>query len=256
MPRWIIKVGSRTLIAGGPALVRSWMRQVAVLRAQFGIDAVWVTSGAIATAVRLLGHRTTGLEFAEKQALCAIGQPAMMQLYEAALAAEGMRSAQVLVTAHDLENAELRQNLVTMLDTLRAWGAVPIVNENDVAMQRNRKFKDNDWLAAMLAGMLGAERLVLCTDVEGLYDADPRVSPQAKVVPFVADLTDAALAAIDGAAGSGVSAGGMRSKMGAAREAVEHGSQTFIVKGDDPDVLLRLAAGGSVGTRIAAKSCA
>ncbi len=250
--RWVVKVGSGTLSAGGPKLLASFVRQLAELRKR-GIDVIWVTSGAIAKALVVLGREIGDADFVEKQALCAVGQPPLMEEYRAALKRAGLVGAQVLIVYHDVVRDEQRADLMGMFDLLLSWGVVPVVNENDLAIRRDRRFKDNDGLSALLAGILGAKRLVLCTDVDGLYDDDPRSNPKAKRIRELASVSEKTLAGARAATGSAVSAGGMRSKLDATSVATSQGIETWLVRGQTPNVLLKVHDGADTGTRVLAQ---
>lgn len=248
--RWVVKAGSQMVCSGGPLLVRAWMAQVAVLRKQHGIEVIWVTSGAIAFAVDRTEFRKAKRELPEKQALSAIGQPMVMDLYNLALNATGLLGAQVLLTAGDMKDRVRRKNLQNTLDKLLQWKTVPILNENDAVATDEIKFGDNDSLSAKIAHMMGAERLVLLTDVNGLFDSDPKKNSKAKPIPYRRriDKDDLKRAGRDGGTSRGT--GGMYSKLLAADFAGSHGITTHLVKGDWPQNLLILADGQPLGTQI------
>lgn len=250
---WVIKAGSQMVIEGGAPLIRSWMRQTEILNKKFGIDVIWVTSGAIATA-RLRTHGALGkskaIRLGEKQALSAVGQPMVMDLYNVALRRLGRVGSQVLLTADDLANRKRRGNLVRTLQTLIAWNVLPILNENDAVSTEEIQFGDNDRLSALVAGHMKAERLVLLTDVEGLYDKDPKKNSHAKLIPHVRSISNQLLASLTGASTSVAGTGGMLSKLLAARTARRHQIVTHLVLGNKKDALLLLARGHAPGTQI------
>lgn len=247
--RWVVKAGSNMVCSGGPLLIRAWMQQVAALRKQ-KIEVIWVTSGAIASAVTRANYAAEKRTLAEKQALSAIGQPIVMDLYNLALGSVGLLGAQVLLTYGDMADPGRRGNLQNTLLKLLEWGVTPVLNENDAVATDEIKFGDNDSLSAKVASMLKADRLVILTDVDGYYDGDPRKKPDAKLIPQLASVTDAILAGVDQGAGTTSGSGGMYSKLTAARVAAESGIETWLAKGDRPSVLLDIAAGNQVGTRI------
>lgn len=254
--RWVVKAGSNMVCAGGPLLVRAWMRQLAQLRADHAIEVIWVTSGAIASATERTQFRLRrGKErtLSEKQALSAIGQPLVMDIYNIALQTSGMLGAQVLLTYDDLANAERRTNFANTIEQLLAWEVTPILNENDAVATQEIKFGDNDSLSAKVAIVMKAERLLILTDVEGLFDSDPRTNPDACLIHSVHGVTPVLLGKIDRGAGSSRGTGGMFSKLSAAREAGRKGIETWLVKGDEPHVLMRVAENDLVGTRIRLK---
>jgi glutamate 5-kinase len=161
--------------------------------------------------------------------------------------------AQILLTYDDMRNPERRRNLENTLKKLLEWSVVPLLNENDAVATDEIKFGDNDSLSAKVAAVIGADRLVICTDVEGLFDKNPAEFPKAKLIHQVAKVTDEMLDKVGRSAGSAVGTGGMYSKLSAAREATQAGIETWLVKGDIPDVLLAVARDAKVGTRVVAR---
>ena len=264
--RWVIKAGSNMLCSGGSLLLRSWSQQIKQLTRDFGIEIIWVTSGAIASAREHImpnyskgfntglniGFNKTPLRLNEKQALSAIGQPIVMDIYNAALQAEGLRGAQILLTYDDLSNLKRRRNLTNTLETLLKWGVVPILNENDTVATEEIKFGDNDSLSARVAIHTNADRLVILTDVEGLFTANPNENPKAQLISRLDKITKKDLAKPGLKAGSSRGTGGMYSKLLAAQMATKKGVDTFLVKGDLPSVLIKLAKGVELGTYIKA----
>jgi len=249
--RWVIKAGSNMVCGGGPLLLRAWMQQVAQLRRAHGIEVIWVTSGAIASAVdRTQFKATKERKLEEKQALSAIGQPLVMDLYNLALQATGLLGAQILLTYDDLANSGRCANFKNTLEKLLEWQVTPILNENDAVATEEIKFGDNDSLSAKVAKVAGAERLVILTDVDGLYSADPRHDPEARLVHDLGGVSDELLAKVSPGAGTLRGTGGMYSKLRAGREASESGIEAWLVRGDRPSVLLDVARDERAGTRI------
>jgi glutamate 5-kinase len=252
--RWVVKAGSNMVCSGGPLLLRAWMQQVAVLRRRHGIEVIWVTSGAIASAVDRTdvsrSSRKSARQLAEKQALSAIGQPIVMDLYNLALGASGLLGAQILLTADDLAASDRRGNFQNTLEQLLEWNVTPILNENDAVATDEIKFGDNDSLSAKVARVVKAERLIILTDVAGLYDSDPKKNPSARRIESLEGVSSALLAGMDRGAGSSRGTGGMFSKLIAAREASKNGIQTWLVQGDVPSVLIEVACDAAVGTRV------
>lgn len=236
--------------SGGPLLLRGWIHQVAQLRRKRNIEVIWVTSGAISSAVERTGFRKDKRSLAEKQALSAIGQPLLMDLYNLSLQSVGLLGAQVLLTYDDMAHPGRRKNLEGTLATLLDWGVVPVLNENDAVATEEIRFGDNDSLSARVASMMGADRLVILTDVEGLFDRDPTKHKDAKLVPEVPGVDEALLKTTGKGAGSAHGTGGMYSKLFAAQEAGRHGIDTWLVKGDVANVLVRLADGERLGSHI------
>jgi glutamate 5-kinase len=236
--------------SGGPLLIRAWMQQVAELRRHHQIDVIWVTSGAIASAVDRTEFKKAKKSLPEKQALSAIGQPMIMEVYNLSLQAVGLMGAQVLLTAGDIRAQSRRKNLQNTLNTLLEWKAVPVLNENDAIATDEIKFGDNDTLSSQIACMVGAERLILLTDVDGLYDQDPKRYPQAQLISHLPKISSKELKLADKKSPSERGTGGMYSKLLAARVAANDGIITHLVKGDCPRVILDLAQGIAVGTQI------
>jgi glutamate 5-kinase len=252
------------VIAGGPTLIRSWMRQIETLDREFGVDVIWVTSGAIATArqeadFRIRKQKRKAIQIGDKQALSALGQPLVMNEYNQALAKNGRLGSQVLLTADDLANGRRRKNLVRTLSTLVSWGVLPVLNENDAVSTEEIQFGDNDRLSALVAGHMNADRLILLTDVDGLFDSDPKKNRHAKLVENLNSISAKLLKSLSSSTSSGVGTGGMLSKMLAAKIARSHGIDTHLVRGDLEDALLRIAQSSidetdfPPGTRIPAK---
>ncbi len=251
----VVKIGSNSLVdAQGrpdPALVDGYARQLAALVAG-GRKVALVTSGAVATGVdRLkLPQRPAGLP--ERQALAAIGQIGLVHRWEAALAAHGVPCGQLLLTYDDFTHRGRYLNLQATVQALFAWGAIPVVNENDPVAVEELTVGDNDRLSALVAIQLGAEKLLLLTDIDGVYDADPRTNPDATLLADIPAVTPKVLAAAGGAGARG--RGGMRSKIEAARLAGASGVTTHIVNAREPRVVERVVAGERIGTRIAART--
>jgi glutamate 5-kinase len=248
--RWVIKAGSQMVCSGGPLLVRDWMSQVAQLRKRHSVEVIWVTSGAIASAVDRTDFGTRKRKLPEKQALSAIGQPMVMDLYNLALNATGLLGAQVLLTADDIKHKVRRRNLQNTLTKILEWRAVPILNENDAVATEEIQFGDNDSLSSRIAEMMGAERLILLTDVDGLYDSDPKKNQNALLIPYQKSVSKEDLRRMDRAGGSSRGTGGMYSKLLAADQAARNGIITHLLRGDWPQNLLLLAEGKSLGTQI------
>jgi glutamate 5-kinase len=229
------------------------MQQVERLRREHHVEVVWVTSGAIASAVDRTHLRKLQREMAEKQALAAIGQPIVMDLYNLALNATGLMGAQILLTYDDLADSTRRANFQNTVEQLLAWRVTPILNENDAVATQEIKFGDNDTLSAKVAAVLRAERLVILTDVDGFFDGDPRKNPRARLIPEVREIKPQMLKKAAPSGGTSRGTGGMYSKLTAARSASLRGIETWLVRGDSPSVLLGVARGNAVGTRILAK---
>jgi glutamate 5-kinase len=247
--RWVVKVGSALLTdqkSGlNDALVEQWIRQISALRDQ-GVDVVLVSSGSIVEGMHRLGWQVRPHELFRLQAAAAVGQMGLVQMYESAFLRCGIRTAQVLLTEGDLSDRHRYLNARSTLRTLLELKVVPIVNENDTVVTDEIRFGDNDTLAALVANFCEADLLVILTDQEGLYDADPRTHPGAKLVAE-GTAGDPNLKAMAGP-GSALGRGGMVTKLAAAEKAARSGAATVICSGKTEDVLLRLRKGTGIGT--------
>ena len=234
--RAVVKIGS-SLLAGPdglrPARIRALSAEIAGQVAS-GRQIVVVSSGAVAAGGPRLGGRPGVLEW--RQAAAAVGQPSLMAAYERAFRRHGRTVAQVLLTHADLADRRRYLNARHTLRALLALGAVPIVNENDTVAVEELKFGDNDNLSALTASLVEADVLVILSDVAGLYEADPRRNPDARLVPL-ASAQEARVADAAGPARSGVGTGGMASKVDAARKAAAAGIPTVIAHGARRGVL-------------------
>jgi glutamate 5-kinase len=252
----VVKLGSSIVAADDGELrvdvLDSVCAQVAELE-RGGERVVMVTSGAIARGIRLLELPARPRAMDELQAASAIGQGDLFRAYESRLAGHGTRSAQVLLTAADIA---ARGNYLNARQTLRRliqWGVVPVVNENDTTATDEITFGDNDFLAAQVAILLDARLLVLLSDVDGLYSADPRLDPGAEPIAEVNDFAELDGMEI-GDRTSAFGSGGMRSKVAAAEMAAEAGIAATICNGTATGTLHAAAAGEPVGTRFAARA--
>jgi len=252
--RFVVKVGSSLVTNRGEGLdivaIAQWARQIARLRAS-GKQVVLVSSGAIAEGMQRLGWKARPHHMHQLQAAAAVGQMGMIQVYETCFREHGLHTAQVLLTHADLADRQRYLNARSTLFTLLELGVIPIINENDTVVTDEIKFGDNDTLGALVTNLVEADCLVILTDQAGLFTADPRKDPAATLIRE-ADAGDAALEAMAGSAGSTIGKGGMLTKIIAAKRAARSGANTFIASGHEPDVLLRLAEGERIGTRLAA----
>ncbi len=254
--RIVIKVGSSLVTDEGrgadPQAIGNWCRQMAVLAGE-GREVVMVSSGAIAEGMKRLGWATRPREIHEQQAAAAVGQMGLVQVYETKLREHGMRSAQVLLTHADLADRERYLNARSTLLTLLRLKVVPVINENDTVVNDEIKFGDNDTLGALVANLIDADALIILTDQKGLYSADPRADPSARLIEQ-ASAGDAELERMASGAGSHIGRGGMITKVLAAKRAASSGASTAIAWGREPDVLIRLAHGESIGTLLTAQT--
>ena len=254
--RIVVKVGSSLVTNEGRGLderaIEEWSRQIAAL-VRDGREVIMVSSGAIAEGMKRLGWTSRPKEIHELQAAAAVGQMGLAQMYETRLKAHGLGSAQVLLTHADLADRERYLNARSTLLTLLQLGVVPVINENDTVVNDEIKFGDNDTLGALVANLVEADALIILTDQKGLYTADPRKDPAAKFV-HEAQAGDPALEAMAGGAGSSLGKGGMITKILAAKRAAGSGASTVIAWGREPDALVRLTQGESIGTLLVAVS--
>ena len=254
--RIVIKVGSSLVTNEGRGLdevaIGEWCRQMSLL-VQGGREVIMVSSGAIAEGMKRLGWSSRPHEIHELQAAAAVGQMGLAHMYETKLRENGLRSAQVLLTHADLADRERYLNARSTLLTLLKLGVVPVINENDTVVTEEIKFGDNDTLSALVANLVEADALVILTDQKGLYSADPRKQPTARFV-HQAKAGDPALEAMAGGAGSSIGRGGMITKILAAKRAAGSGASTVIAWGREPDALLRLSRGETIGTLLVAQT--
>jgi glutamate 5-kinase len=232
--RIVVKIGSALVVDEARAAPRApWLASVAAdvaaLRAQ-GAQVILVSSGAIALARRALGLTRRKLRLEEKQAAAAVGQIRLAGAWQEALAAHGMNAAQLLLTLEDSEDRRRYLNARATLSTLLELGCVPVINENDTVATAEIRFGDNDRLAARVAEMVGADALILLSDIDGLYTADPRRDPAAAHLPVVERVTDEIMA-MGGEPPPGYSSGGMRTKLIAAKIATGAGTAMAIALG-------------------------
>ena len=254
--RIVVKVGSSLVTNEGRGLdeqaIGEWCRQIAALMgAADKREIIMVSSGAIAEGMKRLGWATRPHEVHELQAAAAVGQMGLVQMYETKLRQHGLGSAQVLLTHADLADRERYLNARSTLNTLLLHHVLPVINENDTVVNDELKFGDNDTLGALVANLVEADALVILTDQAGLFTADPRKDSSATLVQQ-AQAGDPALEAMAGGAGSSIGRGGMLTKILAAKRAAGSGASTVIAWGREPDALLRLCAGESIGTLLVA----
>ena len=261
--RVVVKVGSSLVTNEGRGLdasaIAKWTDQIARLKAigrqQFGqpLELVLVSSGAVAEGMRRLGWSRRPSEMPDLRAAAAVGQMGLIQGYESAFRAHGLGAAQVLLTHEDLSDRKRYLNGRSALLRLLSLDVVPIVNENDTVVTDEIKFGDNDTLGALVANLVEAELLVILTDQAGLHTADPRRDPAATLLQIVR-AGDPSLVAMAGGAGSAIGRGGMITKVLAAQRAASSGCSTVVCSGREPDGLVRLMQGESIGTLFQAQT--
>ena len=253
--RWVVKIGSALLTDNGRGLNReaiaSWAQQMASL-IDAGIEIVLVSSGSVAEGMSRLGWQKRPEMIHELQAAAAVGQAGLVQAYESQFQKYQLHTAQVLLDHDDISNRERYLNARSTLQSLIKLGVVPVVNENDTVVTDEIRFGDNDTLAAMVANLIDADLLVILTDQDGLFSADPREDQTATLIRE-AQAGDAALNKVAGGSGGGLGRGGMLTKIKAAKLAARSGTSTVIAGGSNPRVLLRLASGDDLGTLLIAE---
>ena len=228
----------------------NWAKQIATLNAS-GHEVVLVSSGAIAEGMQRLGWKKRPASIHDLQAAAAVGQMGLVQAYESCFRKHGLHAAQVLLTHADMADRERYLNARSTLTTLLALRVIPIINENDTVVTDEIKFGDNDTLGALVTNLIEADVLVILTDQNGLYTTDPRKDGKAVLVS-VAKAGDPSLENMAGSSGSHIGRGGMITKILAAKRAARSGAHSVIASGHEPDVLLRLVKGESIGTLLTA----
>lgn len=258
--RVVIKIGTSTLTnEAGKSNLRIFDRLACVLTDinNMGYEVVLVSSGAVATGKNKLDiDRMQSLKI--KQAAAAVGQCRIMLLYDKFFSIYDQTIAQILLTAHDIEDEEKRNSLSDTFDALLSMGIIPVVNENDSVScaeieSEDRLFGDNDMLCALTAVLCRASRLIILSDIDGLYDSDPHLYPAAKLISRIEKI-DSQIFSAAGGAGSRRGTGGMKTKLRAARLACSHGIETIIANGKNPQAIYEILSGKSVGTLFCADS--
>ena len=250
----VIKVGSSSLTGKGgelaPEKLKEIVRQICEVK-KMGHRVVLVSSGAIAAGFRRLGFASRPTVTADKQASAAVGQGLLMEEYNRLFLAHGVSCGQLLLTRGDFADKRRFQNAWGALRVLLERGAVPIINENDTVAIEELKIGDNDTLSAQVAAMVHADLLVLLTDIDGLYTANPSKDPNARHIDLVEEIDESILSLAAGA-GSSVGTGGMQTKLKGATLATEAGVEVFICRASDENCILRALTGDIRGTRFPA----
>lgn len=253
--RIVIKVGTSTLTYdGGGINIRRFESLVKVISdiKNSQREVVLVTSGAIGVARGKMGFADKPKCTKDKQALAAIGQCELMNHYSRDFAAFNHNVAQVLLTKDVTTDKERHQNAKNTFERLLELGVLPIVNENDVISTEQIEFGDNDTLSATVASLIGADLLIILSDIDGLYNSDPRKNENAKLIPLVEKI-DESIEALAGDAGTNRGTGGMITKIHAAKIAVDGGADMLIANGADPDILYDILDGKEIGTLFVSK---
>ena len=247
----VIKVGTSTLAHGSGKLnIRrvEWLCRVISDLKNAGNEIILVSSGAIGMGVGKLNLACRPSDMPTKQAAAAVGQCELMYTYDRLFSEYNHTVAQILITGDDIENELRRTHFVNTLERLLELGALPIINENDTVATAEIAVGDNDTLAAIVAVNSGADLLVLLTDIDGLYSADPKKDKTARLIPQVDEIDDK-IRSLAGGAGSSLGTGGMATKIHAAEICTASGIDMIIARGDNPDVLYDICEGKGAGTR-------
>ena len=250
--RWVIKIGSSLITNDGRGLnlsaIKSWMKDFAELRRQ-NIELILVSSGAVAEGMTRLGWKERPQTLHELQAAAAIGQMGLIQAYEKFLQEHDLHSAQVLLTHEDLRDRKRYINARSTLTTLLQLGVIPVVNENDTVATDEIRFGDNDNLAALVANLVSADKLIILTDQAGLFDKNPEEFDDAKLISSCSS-NDRILDIVAGPSHHALGRGGMITKVSAARRAERSGTTTIIMSGKQENALSNIYHGDFIGTTI------
>ena len=252
--RVVVKVGTSTLAhPSGRANIREMERLIAVLADMMnqGIQVILVTSGAIGIGVGKLGLKEKPKDTPGKQASATVGQCELMYMYDKMFSEYGHKVGQLLITKQDVEDAERHKNLCATFETLLKWNVIPIINENDAVAVEEIVYGDNDSLSAIVAGLVCAHSLIILTDIDGLYNANPKTHPEAVRIPVVETITDDIRRLAKGP-GSSLGTGGMETKVRAADIATAAGVETYVINGTPPGNIHRLLDGEDIGTHFKA----
>lgn len=259
--RIVVKVGTSTLTNEmGKSDLRSFDRLACVLSdiQNMGYEVILVSSGAIAVGTNRLNMKERPSSMRMKQAAAAVGQCSIMYLYDKFFNDYDKAIAQILLNAEDMEQEEKKDNLTNTFNALLEMGIIPIVNENDSVSyteieSEDRLFGDNDMLSAVVAVLCRAKRLIILSDINGLYDADPRLYPNAKLISRIEQIDDKVYS-LAGGAGSRRGTGGMKTKLQAAKLAAAQGIDAIITNGKTPENLYEIVNGGKAGTLFVGKT--
>ena len=249
--RIIVKIGTSTLAYSTGHMNIRRVEEICKVISDIknaGNEVILVSSGAIGMGVGKLGLSERPKDIPTKQAAAAVGQCELMYTYDKLFGEYNHTVAQLLITGADIENEKRHRNFSNTLNRLLEMGAIPVINENDTIATEEIVIGDNDTLAAIVAKSVGADLLILLSDIEGLYTADPHKNPDAKLIPVVHKVDDE-IYALAGGIGSNLGTGGMKTKLDAARICLDCGCDMVITNGDTPANLYDIVEGKSVGTR-------
>lgn len=253
--RIVIKVGTSTLAHSTGLInirhIESLCKVISDIK-NMGNEIVFVSSGAIGMGVGKLKLKKRPDDLAGKQAAAAVGQCELMYTYDKLFSQYNHTSAQILITDDDVAVNERKQNFVNTLSRLLELDVIPIINENDTVATHQIVLGDNDTLSAIVAAAINADMLVILSDIDGLYDADPRKKSDAKLIPIVKEI-DEKIVSLGGSAGSSLGTGGMATKIKAAQIATKVGCDTIIASGGDSNILYDIVEGKQIGTKFLGK---
>ena len=248
--RIVVKIGSSLLTKGGKGLdktaIAQWVEQMAALR-KSGVDVILVSSGSVAEGVWRLGLKARPTTLHELQAAAAVGQMGLVRVFDDTFQQHDVHASQVLLTHDDLSNRQRYLNARSTLLTLLQFGVVPVINENDTVATEEIRFGDNDTLAALVANLVEADLLLILTDQQGLFTADPSVDTDATLISQI-NVNDERLESMAGESRSGLGRGGMSTKVSAARLAARSGAATVIAAGATNNVIQAVLNGDVIGT--------
>lgn len=256
--RIVVKVGTSTLTYdnGKPNIGRiEGLCRVISDVCNSGKEVVLVTSGAIGVGVSKLGLSERPTEISARQACAAVGQCELMYMYDKFFGEYGVKTAQVLITGDVIDDEKRRENVTACMEELLKMGVIPVVNENDavsVDELSGHNIGDNDNLSSIVAVLINADMLIMLTDMDGLYNSDPRKNPDAVRLPVVLNI-DESIRALAGGSGSDRGTGGMITKLSAATRSCEAGIETYICAGDIPSNIRKIIDGEQIGTHFVAK---
>jgi len=249
---WVVKIGSALLTNNGKGidkqLIARWVEQIVDLQTQ-NIDIILVSSGSIVEGMKRLGWEEKPNDIHKLQAAAAVGQMGLVQAYEYLFAKHDIHTAQVLLTQDNLTDANRFENISSTLENLLEFGTVPVINENDTVATEEIKFGDNDTLAALVANLISADKLIILTDQIGVFDEDPRNNSEANLIHKIR-FDDEKLERVAGKTSCSLGSGGMYSKVMAAKQAAESKTATHIAWGREEEVLTRIHSGEHIGTII------
>ncbi|HOJ43513.1 MAG TPA: glutamate 5-kinase, partial [Syntrophorhabdaceae bacterium] len=250
LKRIVVKIGTSVLLDSGKKIgihmIENIAEQIKLVQEK-GIKPIIVTSGAIACGMELLGITKKPKEIEKRQALASIGQVLLMKMYMEVFNKKGIKIGQILLTHEDIASKEKCLNVMNTLNALINFNIVPVINENDALSFKEIRFGDNDNLSALIAQIANADLLLLLSDVDGLYEKDPKRYPDAKIIRVVEKI-DRDIEKTASGTKSEKSIGGMVSKLEAAKRAGYYGIPTVVVRGNTKDIILRVINGEEIGT--------